>query len=120
MRGYLAKPDLRTLPSAERQVPAHAARTDASARAAAGAEATQAGAAAGKTTSLLQLRRALDQSPKVQSEVALQRALDQRAAAPVKAKKGKPPLQRKGIAINDDAGREREADAMGRTASHAR
>src|SRR2546423_5245210 len=106
MRGYLARPDPRTLRSAEQRAPAHAARTDASARA--GAETTHAGAAAGKTTSLLQLRRALDQSPKVQSEVALQRALDQRAAVPVKAKKGKPPLQRKGIAINDDAELERQ------------
>jgi hypothetical protein len=53
----------------------------------------------------------------VRSQVALQRALDKRAAAPVKAKKGKPALQRKGIAINNDAGLEREADQMGKAAS---
>ena len=68
--------------------------------------------------SLLQLRQALDGSPRVQQHAALQRALDQRAAAPAKKKsKEKPALQRKGIAINDDAGLEREADVMGARAS---
>jgi hypothetical protein len=64
--------------------------------------------------SLLQLRQALDDSPRVRQHAALQRALDQRAAAPAKKKsKEKPALQRKGIAINDDVGLEREADVMG-------
>ena len=67
--------------------------------------------------SLRQMRQALDDSPRVRQQAALQRALDQRSrpAAPAKKKflKEKPSLQRKGIAINDDAGLEREADVMG-------
>jgi hypothetical protein len=74
-----------------------------------------------KTASLMQLRAALDQSPSVRSQLALQRALDQRAAGKIPVKKepaaGKPALQMKGIAINDDAGLEREADAMGARAA---
>jgi hypothetical protein len=66
--------------------------------------------------SLVQLRQALDGSPRVRQQAALQRALDggSRAAAPAKKKpiKEKPSLQRKGIAVNDDAELEREADVM--------
>ena len=72
--------------------------------------------------SLRQMRQALDDSPRVRQQAALQRALDQRSrpTAPAKKKflKEKPSLQRKGIAINDDAGLEREADVMGNRARH--
>src|ERR1700730_7794152 len=67
--------------------------------------------------SLRQMRQALDDSPRVRQQAALQRALDRgsRTAAPAKKKslKEKPSLQPKGISINDDAGLEREADVMG-------
>src|SRR5947209_275144 len=76
-----------------------------------------------RAQSLLQVRAALDGSARIQSQLALQRALDGRAAAGGKAaakKKPageKPALQMKGIAINDDAGLEREADVMGARAT---
>src|SRR5438270_12837101 len=109
MRGYLAKPDRKTSGSANLDAPGRdATQSDANGRT--GAEPAS---SVSKSGSLQQLRSALDQSAPVRSQVALQRALDKRATAPVKAKKGKPPLQRKGIAINDDAGLEREADRMG-------
>jgi hypothetical protein len=114
MRGYLAKPDRKTSGSADLDAQGRTAtQSDANGRT--GAEPAS---SVSKSGSLQQLRSALDQSPPVRSQVALQRALDQRAAAPVKAKKGKPSLQRKGIAINDDAGLESEADVMGQRASH--
>jgi hypothetical protein len=114
MGGYQAKPAQQTS-SAEHQTTAHVA-----ARVGAGVE--PANGASGKAASLLQLQQALDQSPRVQAQVALQRALDQRAAAGGKAPqkkpaREKPALQMKGIAINDDAGLEHEADAMGARAS---
>jgi hypothetical protein len=65
------------------------------------------------------MRLALDQSAAVKSQMALQRALDRSSAgksAPPK-RRGKPALQKKGIAINDDGGLEREADVMGRRAA---
>jgi hypothetical protein len=117
MRGHQAKADRRTSGGAEQRSEAHVA-------ARAGADAGPANGASDKSASLLQLQRALDQSPKVQAQVALQRALDKQAAggkAPAKKKTatGKPALQKKGIAINDDVGLEREADVMGARAATA-
>jgi hypothetical protein len=98
------------------------ARADRAAahRGASSASQSNEGAGAARATSdpraqsLLQMRQALDQSSPVRSQAALQRALDSSAAAKAPPKrKGKPPLQMKGIAINDDAGLEREADVMG-------
>lgn len=113
MGGYQAKPAQQTSAGADQQTQAHAARP--------GGDAGQAMGASGKTASLLQLQQALDQSPRVRAQVALQRALDKRASAPAPAKKKsareKSTLQMKGIAINDDPGLEREADAMGARAA---
>jgi hypothetical protein len=115
MRGYLAKADRRTSGTEQQS----GAQVDARPGVDAGAD-TDVRPANGssKAASLLQLRAALDQSPAVKSQIALQRALDQRAAggkAPQKKKPGreKPALQMKGIAINDDTGLEHEATVMG-------
>lgn len=71
---------------------------------------------------LVQFRQAMDATVAVQHQAALQRALDQALArdeaAPHETQPAKPALQRKGIAINDDAGLEREADVMGARAQH--
>jgi hypothetical protein len=99
MGGYLHKPR----PAAKPQTQG----TDARSTAADG------GTGQSPARSLLQLRQALDESPRVRQHAALQRALDQRAAPAKKKSKEKPALQMKGIAINDDVGLEREADVMG-------
>src|SRR5438552_3204311 len=180
MRGYQARADRQTSGSAEQQSDMHVAGR-VNAAAGAGVEPLKAGE---RTMSLLQLQHALDGSPSVRAQVALQRALDKRAEAPpqkkpnatglpdrlkagveqlsglalddvrvhfnsskpsavqahayaqgtdihvapgqerhlpheawhvVQQKQGrvKPTLQMKGVAINDDAGLEREADVMG-------
>lgn len=56
-----------------------------------------------KTKSLLQMREALDRSPRIQSQIALQRALDRSAAAKPRAPepKRKPPLQAKRVGMYD-------------------
>src|SRR4051812_17018490 len=118
MRGYLAKADRRTADGAERSE-ARATRAGADAHPSDGAALAN---GSSKTASLMQLRSALDQSATVKSQLALQRALDQRAAsgglAPPNKKpaRGKPALQKKGIAINDDAALEHEADVQGQKA----
>jgi len=72
------------------------------------------------TAPLMQMRHALDQSPAMQSQAVLQRALDRNAAGKTAIKKkpaaGKPSLQKKGIAINDDPRLEKEADLQGKRA----
>lgn len=56
-----------------------------------------------KSEMLHQMRLALDRSPAVKSQVALQRALDRSSAGNAQKRRGKPALQMKGMAI-DDAG----------------
>jgi hypothetical protein len=116
MGGYQTKPAQQTSPGAEQRTEVIAVRSDGSATA--GAELM----GSPKTAGLLQLRAALDRSPRVRAQVALQRALDQRVAtetapAKINSAREKPALQMKGIAINDDAGLERAADVMGARAS---
>ena len=116
MRGYQARADRQTSGSAGQQSDMHVAGR-VNAAAGAGVEPLKAGE---RTMSLLQLQHALDGSPSVRAQVALQRALDKRAEAPPAKKKPtreKPALQMKGIAINDNAGLEREATVMGARAS---
>jgi hypothetical protein len=109
MRGYAAKTERRTSDRAEQRNEAHAGRAGADARVDTDAQPVN---ASSKTASLLQLRAALDQSPSVRSQVALQRALDQRWSGPAGAAShiaqqeqhdAKPALQMKGVAILDDA-----------------
>ena len=113
MGGYVQKTRAAAKPPASADAHGIDARSAAS-----GHSATPDGSAAqSPPRSLLQLRQALDGSPRVQQHAALQRALDQRAAAPAKKKsKEKPALQMKGIAINDDIALEKEADLQGRKA----
>jgi hypothetical protein len=106
MSGYLQT----TRPAAKPQMSTDAQGMDAR------SAASDASAGQSPAQSLLQLRQALDGSTRVRQHAALQRALDQRAAPAKKKSKEKPALQRKGIAINDDAGLEREADLQGRKA----
>jgi hypothetical protein len=109
MGGYVQK----TRAAKKQQARADAYGIDAQSAAPGHAATPEDGAAQSPPRSLLQLRQALDGSPRVQQHAALQRALDQRAAPAKKKSKEKPALQMKGIAINDDAGLEREADVMG-------
>src|SRR5437660_8625061 len=101
MRGYQARTERRTSGSAEQRAQAHIVRADVSARAQA-----EPADGASKTASLLQLQHALDQSPRVRSQVALQRVLDRTepgGKVPQKREK-KPALQTKRVAIGGGFG----------------
>jgi hypothetical protein len=106
MRGYVQA-------TSEPARPAWAEAADNRTGLRAGAAAVPAGASldtrspadGAKAGSLRQMRRALDRGRPVQSQLALQRALNERAAspeAPAQKRRGKPTLQMKGVAISAD------------------
>ena len=73
-----------------------------------------------KARSLLQMRNAFDRSTRVQSQLALQRALDREAAGQAPRRpRAKPPLQMKGLPVVDAAGLGRAPHPLGNIASEA-